>query len=105
MAEKKICEVCGKEFEEGCAGFCSEHCFEEDFWTKALDGKEIVIGGECYHVGLEDDSPSWFHGYGGARFKIRMNDGRVIETTNLWNQGDIPARFYTGDNAEFIKNS
>ena len=100
------CIICGKEFEESfCGEFCSEHCFEEDFWTKALDGKEIVIGGECYHVGPESDDPSFFKGYGGAKFVIKMNSGKVIVTHNLWNQGEIPKRFFKGNNAEFVRNS
>lgn len=98
------CAVCGKEYVESFAGFCSERCFEQDFWEKALDGNEIVINKECYHVGPEE-GPSFFRGFGGARFKIRMNDGKVIETTNLWNQGTIPDHFYKGDNAVFVKNN
>ena len=105
MAEKKICEVCGREFEESYAGFCSERCFEQDFWTKALDKDAIIVNGVCYHMGDENEK-SYFRGFGGARFVIEfLSDGHRVTTTNLWCQGDIPERFYKSDNAVFVKNS
>ena len=101
---KKNCVVCGKEIHDGkgfCGDFCSESCFTKDFWNKALDNEAIVINGECYHLGDENDT-SYFRGYGGHKFVIEMNDGRRIITTNLWNQGTIPEKFFKGNNARFV---
>jgi len=100
---KKFCVVCGKEIVNGeFDEFCSESCFEQDFWTKALDDSAVIIDGTCYHVDDENEK-SYFRGFGGARFVIEFNDGRRITTTNLWYQGKIPKKFIKEDNAKFVK--
>ena len=45
-----------------------------------------------------------FKGFGEHHFKIRLNTGETIETSNLWHQGVIPDEFKESlkDNAEFI---
>ena len=82
------CQVCGKEI-------------KKQFWNEVLDNNAIIINGNCYHVDNED-STSCFRGFGGRPFTIKMNDGKIIHTTNLWHHGTIPKEFYKGDNAEFI---
>lgn len=47
------------------------------------------IDGDHYIVGAED-APNSMRGYGGRKFGIKFNDGRVVITTNLWHQGTIP---------------
>src|SRR3954467_4010293 len=46
-------------------------------------------------------------GFGGRDWEIRFLDGEVIETNNLWHQGEIPLalRSVLPDNAEFIGRS
>ena len=41
-------------------------------------------------------------GHGGKIFKIEMFDGRIIETNNLWYNGEIPVERAVKDNARFI---
>ena len=41
-------------------------------------------------------------GLNGALFKIKMNDGEIIETNNLWYNGEIPKDRNIQDNAVFI---
>lgn len=51
-----------------------------------------------------ETGPSAWRGFGGSKFKVKMNDGRVFETTNLWCQGHITPQWKDKlpDNAEFI---
>ena len=46
---------------------------------------------------------TYFRGFGGAHFTIKFHDGTVIETTNLWCQGDIDKEWKHcfPDNADF----
>lgn len=100
------CIICGKEIEKsgyGNAVLCSSKCFTENFWNENLDETAIIINGECYHDGgMKPVGYSGFLGHGGRYFKIQMNDGRVIETNNLWCNGDIPKERHVEDNAVFI---
>lgn len=75
---------------------------ENDFWDSVLDKDAVVIDGSCYHI-LPDDKPDCgFLGYGGAEFKIQFNDGRVVVTHNLWNNGEIPEDRHIQNNAKFL---
>lgn len=104
-----VCVVCGKEIEtdnymHGDNGtYIHEGCFKEWFWRKTLNPKTnpIIIDGNCYHVEDENDN-SYFRGFAGRSFTIQMDNGKVIHTTNLWHQGEVPKEFYTGDNAKFV---
>jgi hypothetical protein len=66
------------------------------------DGRRVIRrGGWHYVVGAEQYAG--MRGFGGARWAFRLlADGRVIHTTNLWFQGEIPAEFLgrLPDNAE-----
>lgn len=83
--------------------------FQRKFWQDRLldDAKEpdrvAIIDGTHYYIGDEDSKETYFRGFAGAHFTIRFYDGRVVETTNLWCQGDIPEEFRDlfPNNAEF----
>jgi hypothetical protein len=87
-------------------------CFFCNFWynlsVKDKTGDPVIINKSHYQVGPDDDSPESWKGHGGRLFKIQMNDGRIVETNNLWSQGDIPDHIieHCGevfhDNAVFI---
>jgi len=72
------------------------------FWKETLDETAVIINGRCYHIG-DEDSKSYFRGFGGALFIIEFFDGRVVRTTNLWENGVIPPRYRVPDNARFRK--
>ena len=99
------CIVCNKEIEKPKFGgpICSEECFNVWFWNSQLNDEAIIIDGICYHDGGRDKTHFGFRGFGGAEFKIQMNDGRIIETNNLWCNGKIPESRNIKDNAKFIK--
>lgn len=81
-------------------------CFACYFWQWQADHGAVVVNGHHYQVGPETDLPSRLRGYAGRRFKIRFfDDGRVVETTNLWHQGEVPEthRDQLPDNAEFLE--
>lgn len=95
------CPVCGKEVEFMMyADACSNECFTKAFWQECFDGNEVIIDGNCYHIGKENDKSS-FRGFGGAEYHIIFNDGREVITTNLWANGEVPKEYYKGDNARF----
>lgn len=99
------CVICGKEIERSFyadAIICSGRCFNKHFWNKTLDDAAIIINGACYHD-AEPENCSVFLGHGGQHFSIEMFDGRVIETNNLWYNGEVPTELNIKDNARFIK--
>lgn len=81
-------------------------CFSCSFWHELLGNpKSIIIDGAHYiDEGRVPGNQSQFVGYGGREFLIKMNDGRVISTNNLWNQGTIPKSWRNDfpNNAEFL---
>ena len=85
-----------------CGGFCpkKEGCFSCSFWDGVASSEAVVVDGAAYSVGPETDS---FKGFGGRRYVIRMNSGKVVETTNLWHRGQVPHshRSRLRDNAQF----
>lgn len=100
------CIICGKEIEKSCysnAVLCSSECFHENFWNECLDETAIIVNGECYHDGGKKQGSDFLLGFGGSFFKIKMNDGRIIETNNLWYNGPVPEDRNIKDNAVFIR--
>ena len=105
-----VCEICGKEFDRPIYGgdsenCCSHACFVKKFWNDIEKEKEehIFINGICYAI--VDEPIYGFVGYGGRKFKIRMfKDGKIVETNNLWCQGDVPDEYRQRlpDTAEFV---
>lgn len=100
------CIICGKTIESSAysnANLCSSKCFHENFWNENLDETAIIVNGCCYHDGGRKPAGySGFMGHGGKLFKIEMFDGRIIETNNLWYNGEIPTERAVKDNARFI---
>jgi hypothetical protein len=80
-------------------------CISCDFWNQVYEDKDnyIFINGKSYQVC--DEEWNGIRGFGGKEFKIKMNNGSIIKTTNLWTQGRIPKRwkYKLVDNAEFIE--
>jgi len=75
------------------------HCFTCNFWMEKVrwreqDDPSCLVTDQHWHYRIEpDESASWFRGFGGQRFTVSFNDGRKVETRNLWCQGEIPERF------------
>ena len=72
-------------------------CFSCNFWAEKVlerDNPDVVrINGVHYHIGEERNGGKQFSGFGGRQFAITFHNGRQVTSTNLWCQGDIPARF------------
>ena len=94
-----VCEICGKEIEKSYYRdnvLCSTECFYKHYWlefVKNKDDKDMVRHNGNHYVIGDENSQSCFRGFDGARFVIYFNDGRIVETTNLWGQGAIPEEF------------
>lgn len=105
------CSRCGEVHNGGYdhIPYIKQHkvCFGCYFWEQYIHDKdqpEIArIDGQHYVIGDEPTTPNFMCGFGGRRFLIRFNDGRVVSTTNLWSQGEIPQRLrqILPDNAKF----
>jgi hypothetical protein len=69
-------------------------CFGCHLWTRRIaDGIEIVTPNwVMYSIG-SGTAPKNCRGHGGARCKVTFTDGRVVETNDLWNGGQIPEWF------------
>lgn len=81
-------------------------CYNCLFWfefVKIRDKNNIVrIGGAHFIIG---DESAQVKGFGGRKFRIMfLKNGKIVETTNLSGQGDIPGIFKRKlpDNAVFI---
>lgn len=84
-------------------------CFHCLFWSdliKVADHPNMVrVKAVHYQVcGDEGGGRAEFRGFGGRHFTIRFDDGRTVQTNNLWCQGGIPERFRQElpDNARFV---
>ena len=102
------CIICNKEIKESeytNTILCSSECWSADFWNQQVinkdDPKVVRIDGVQYRIGYENQDS--FRGYNGRKFNIKLSNGDIIETTNLWHNGDIPDSFkeLLPDNAEF----
>lgn len=106
----KKCAICGREisFSSYAGGtFCSTECFHKYYWNTFVELKDepniARINGNHYVISDESDK-SGFRGFNGDRIVVKFFDGRIVETTNLWQQGAIPAEYRDElkDNAEFV---
>lgn len=85
-------------------------CFKCSFWQEYADRANepdvVRVEGKHYVVAPEQ-ATLMSRGYGGRKFRIAFKDGRVIDTTNLWSQGEIPERWQSRlpNNAEFVKEN
>lgn len=105
------CKLCGKLEHAGYIKDTKERlianavCFDCDFWDSKLkllnDPKVVRIKGFHYSIGPATGCSML--GFGGRLFRIKFFDGRIVETNNLWCQGEIPERFREAlpDNARF----
>jgi hypothetical protein len=83
----------------------------DEFWAprveiyeKAKDGHGLaIIGGQWLTVGGVR-YPARGGGFAGRHFRIRFNDGTVVDTCDLWSSGIVPPfwRETIKDNAEFL---
>lgn len=108
------CEICGKKYEtpryfDEYKNVCGADCFTKKYWQEIINEKEYhpIINGVCYYLNIDkpiEETTYGFLGFDGRRFKIKFNDGRIIETNNLWHNGDVPewCRKDLPDNAEFV---
>ena len=110
------CKECGKEITgqgiySGSTGSLMEAlglCYNCAYWTEKVEIQEkslrpAIIDGCHYLIAPE---ARCHRGLGGAYYKIRfLADGEIVETTNLWVQGDIPKHFRDRlpNNAEFVR--
>jgi len=69
-----------------------------------IGGHHYVIGPQPTQSMIESNRRSGGLGHGGRKFTIRFLDGEVVETINLWAQGEIDPEYKSvlTDNAEFI---
>lgn len=78
--------------------------FGRQFWNEKIaikdDPRVARVSGTHYQIG--DENAKGMRGFGGARAIIRFHDGRVVESSNLWTQGQIPLAYrdQLPDNAE-----
>lgn len=103
------CVICGKEIEKSSysnAILCSEECFYEHFWRDVLSDPETILMYNhgvlnAYTVG-DENSTSYFRGFGGAAWYIQKEDGTLIKTTNLWHRGEVPEKYNAQANAKSL---
>lgn len=79
-------------------------CFTCDFWLEKINHRNSTrINGQHYVIGSVK-YPHRGDGYGGWHFRIKKQDGEVVDTCDLWSQGPIPPHFRDRlpDNAEFL---
>lgn len=96
-----ICRECGKHETGSWMADKQEDlearqlCFGCGFWEEHVDRKDnsnvARIDGVHYIIG--NPNQRRFRGFAGRRFEIIFDDGREVETNNLWCQGKIPQRF------------
>lgn len=108
-----VCRECGKHetgnWIEKKSAKLKENglCFTCDHWNDLFlirDRDDVVRVDGGHHMIGPENTGERFRGHGGHRFKIRFFDGRETESSNLWFQGGIPARWKERlpDNAEFL---
>lgn len=83
--------------------------YEENYWKRLAERanpNDAVVKGHFYSIGPENPrTPRKYRGFGGDRYVVRFNDGRMVTSTNMWYAGTIPEQFrgQLPDNAEFVK--
>jgi hypothetical protein len=100
-----VCKECGKEIsyhymepaktqlrERGICFHCN--CFYELLGKNGLVILREHDGRRHHYMTGGEGGPAKWKGFGGQKWIIQLADGKIIETTNLWHQGEIPAHFY-----------
>lgn len=111
-----ICKICGISFDEEryskpYDNICSSKCFDKQFWLEKIKNINdlTIVDGKCYYIDNENSTSS-FRGYNSRHFLIKyidgINKGKVVSTTNLWYNGEIPKEFRDKlkNNAIFCKS-
>ncbi|HVX12730.1 MAG TPA: hypothetical protein VHC22_16230 [Pirellulales bacterium] len=81
---------------------------QERYWLDRIllshDPSSVRIEGVQYMLRPENETFHGFRGHDGQEFYIEFDDGRLVRTTNLWRNGNIPAEFSERlpDNAAFL---
>lgn len=84
-------------------------CFNCNFWTELFGTPNAIVmeshGKRNQYMAGPDTGRKSDKGFGGQYWKIKFNDGRILETNDLWHQGEIPEHFYGRFpvNAEVVK--
>jgi hypothetical protein len=110
MKKTETCEFCGNEFTRICEpeSYVKNTCFTCSFWLRKInlsaedEARRVIVDGQHYRIGSVHSGP--FRGFGGRKYMILFNDNRVVETSCLWHQGQIPEMFreWLPDNAIFL---
>jgi hypothetical protein len=89
------CEECrGADAEERYSWRCFTCKFWLDLVALGADGRSVICGGVHQRLGTQGARvPAECRGHGGSKALVHFLDGRVVETIDLWYQGEIPARF------------
>lgn len=70
-----------------------ELCFSCNLWTERIGEMQVVSRAwETYSIGRGGGSAS-SKGFGGARWVVTFDDGRVVNTDDLWSGGPVPEHF------------
>lgn len=94
------CRECGEPerpsaWSDGAQLARAQLCRRCHYWHEAIalaaDPRSVRVRGVHWFIGAEDERGT--RGFGGRRFRVRFLDGREALTSNLWHQGEIPARF------------
>ena len=101
------CKICGKETNDT---ICNDNdCWRDHFWQEIIAEKDehIIIDNNCYAIGDENVGKWEMRGFDGRKFTIKLSDGTIITTTNLWHQGTVPEKFRASlpNNAEFVNEN
>lgn len=71
-------------------------CHTCGIWTARLELNEaknaVFAKGRMYTIG-DGRGPKEVHGFAGAEWVITFTDGRVVETDDLWDGGEVPEWF------------
>lgn len=71
-------------------------CHTCGIWTSRLDlntaTDAVFANGRMYSIG-NGRGPKSVHGFGGAEWVITFTDGRIVETDDLWDGGEVPEWF------------
>ncbi len=110
MPKTYKCPCCGKRFTRRLApdAYVENNCYDCSFWLVKVNyphymvRHQVIISG--HHYMWYAETAGFIRGFGGRRFKIQFLDGRIVETNNLWHNGQVPERFRSmlPDNAEFL---
>jgi hypothetical protein len=68
-----------------------QRCFDCDHFQRLVGAEWAVITPEFRHYAIgSGGGHSASRGFGGAKWAVTFDDGTVVETDDLWMQGDIP---------------